>query len=199
MYFVKLSSPKSFTCPNEIPLIALRLNHRIPFDDRLDMKIDLDRIKNIDHCCTGCESSTECCCARYDILISEDEMQQILNIFPLAASYCPNLMQNGELLNVFEDTEDGQIRIDTDENELCVFAYRQKGLIWCALHSVALDLGVPVSQVKPFHCLLWPLAVCEETETVISIQHNALDFPCNRTKNSEVICKSLQETLELLF
>jgi hypothetical protein len=163
------------------------------------MKFDLKKIKSIDHCCTGCRSPAKCCCARYDILISEAEMQRILNIFPLAASYCPNLAKDGEWLNVFEDAEDGQIRIDTDENELCVFAYRQKKLIRCALHSVAVDLKIPVTHVKPFHCLLWPLAVSEGAEPAVSIQENALDFPCNRRRESEHVCASIAETIQLLF
>ena len=143
------------------------------------MKFDFDTIRSIHHECRGCHSKTDCCCASYDIFISEKEMRRILNIFPLLIEYCPNLAKDGEFDNVFEESNDGLIQLDTDENGLCVFAYRQGGIIRCALHSVAIDMGLSIEDVKPFHCLLWPMAVSSGPETVISIQENALDFPCN--------------------
>jgi hypothetical protein len=163
------------------------------------MKFDFDTINAIHHRCRGCRSKSDCCCASYDIFISEAEMQRILNIFPLVIEYCPGLMVDGEFDNVFEESDDGLIRVDTDENGLCVFAYRFEGIIRCALHTVANDTGTPVENVKPFHCLLWPMAVSSGPETVVSIQENALDFPCNRPQQSDFICKSLAETLQVLF
>ena len=163
------------------------------------MKIDFEAIKSIDHFCTGCRSKRECCCASYHIFVSAKEMQRILNIFPLLADYCPGLMVDGEYDNVFEECDDGSIQLDTDENGLCVFAFRQKGLIRCALHAVANDMGLPLQEIKPFHCLLWPMAISPGTETVVSIQENALDFHCNHAKATDQICKSLEKTLQMLF
>jgi hypothetical protein len=164
------------------------------------MKFDFDAIKSIHHHCTGCHSKTDCCCASYDIFISEKEMQRILNIFPQVVEYCPDLMKDGEFDNVFEESDDGLIQLDTDDNGLCVFAYqRQEELVRCALHSVAIDLNLPIEEIKPFHCLLWPMAISSGPESVISIQQNALDFSCNRPQTSDQICKSLEETLQVLF
>jgi hypothetical protein len=163
------------------------------------MKFDLDKIKSIDHHCTGCHSKKKCCCACYDIFVSRTEMQRILHIYPLVAGYCPGLIQNGEFDNVFEEFDDGSIQLDTDENGLCVFAYRQAGIIRCALHTVAIDMDIPVETVKPFHCLLWPMAISPGPEPMVSLQENALDFPCNRPQKSDDICPSLQETLQMLF
>ena len=164
------------------------------------MKFDFDAIKSIHHECTGCHSKTNCCCAGYDIFISEQEMQRILNIFPRVIRYCPDLVKDGELDNVFEESGDGLIQLDTDENGLCVFAYQQQeGVVRCALHSVAIDMDLSVEEIKPFHCLLWPMAVSPGPESVISIQENALDFACNRPQKPDHICKSLEETLQILF
>jgi len=163
------------------------------------MRFDLDAIKSIDHHCTGCRSKKKCCCASYNIFVSKTEMQRILNIFPLAAAYCPGLIKDGEFDNVFEEFDDGSIQIDTDESGLCVFAYRQAGIIRCALHTVAIDMDMPVETVKPFHCLLWPMAISPGSETVVSLQEDALDFPCNRPQKSDTICQSLRDTLQVLF
>ena len=163
------------------------------------MKFDLDTIKSIDHQCTGCRSKKKCCCASYNIFVSETEMQRILNIYPLLAAYCAHLMVDGEFDNVFEESDDGSIRIDTDEDGLCVFAYRQAGMIRCAIHTVATDQGIPLADIKPFHCLLWPLAISSETKNMVTLQENALEFPCNRTNKSGTICQSIQETLQVLF
>ncbi len=54
-------------------------------------------------------------------------------------------MVDGEFDNVFEESNDGLIRVDTDENGLCVFAYRHAGIIRCALHTVANDTGIPLT------------------------------------------------------
>lgn len=163
------------------------------------MKFDYEAIRSIHHDCTGCRSKTDCCCASYHILISREEMQRILNMFPLLAEYCPGLVKDGEFDNVFEESDDGLIQLDTDENGLCVFAYEHEGIVRCALHTAANVMNLPVEQVKPFHCLLWPMAVSPGAETVISIQENALDFPCNRAQQSNRICPSLQETMQMLF
>jgi hypothetical protein len=163
------------------------------------MKFDFNKIKSIHHLCTGCSPDADCCCASYNIFISEEEMQRILNIFPLIIEYCPDLVVDGAFDNVFEESDDGSIQLDTDENGLCVFAYRHEGIIRCALHTVANDTGIPVENLKPFHCLLWPMALSSGSETAVSIQENALDFPCNHLQKSDYICKSLAETLQVLF
>lgn len=165
----------------------------------MEMKFDYESIKSIHHECTGCQSKTDCCCASYDIFISEKEMQRILNIFTRIIEYCPDLMKDGEFDNVFEESEDGLIQLDTDGNGLCVFAYQGGGMVRCALHTVAIDMDLPVEEIKPFHCLLWPMAVSSGSEPVISIQQNAHDFPCNRPQKPDHICESLQETLQILF
>jgi hypothetical protein len=46
---------------------------------------------------------------------------------------------------------------------------------------------------------LWPIAVSSGDETLVSIQENALDFPCNRPRQPDRICESLAETLQVLF
>lgn len=162
-------------------------------------KFDYEAIQSILHQCIGCRSKTDCCCASYHIFISAKEMQRILNLFPLLAQYCPRLLKDGEFDNVFEESDDGLIQIDTDENGLCVFAYEREGMIRCSLHTAAHDLGLPVEKVKPFHCLLWPMAVSPGPEPVISVQENALDFPCNRPQKPDSICPSFQETMNMLF
>ena len=163
------------------------------------MKFDFDAIKSIYHECRGCHSKTDCCCASYNIFISEEEMQRILNIFPLIIGYCPDLVVDGEFDNVFEESDDGLIQLDTDENGLCVFAYRHEEMIRCALHTAANDMGIAIEDIKPFHCLLWPMAVSSGSEPLVSIQENALDFPCNHPQKPDHICQSLEETLQVLF
>ena len=115
--------------------------------DPLDMKIeslavDLDALTMFYHACSGCPQDVFCCCARYDICINTREMERVVAYFPQVARYVPQLMTDDGFDNVFEEIDKDLFRIDTRDDDLCVFAYHQQRETRCALHRVALELSL---------------------------------------------------------
>lgn len=146
----------------------------------------------------GCSDVTKTCCAKYDVCVSEEELNRIIPVLPEAAKFCPHLKTEDGYANVFEESEKGQYSIDTHENDLCVFAYQAaNGLIRCSLHSVELQLGLPLGTVKPAVCILWPLTFSEKGN-VLTLHDDALGCECSspRTKPSSEISPALLETIQ---
>jgi len=123
-------------------------------------------------------------------------------VLPLAAKYVPHIVdEEGELENMFEEEDDGLFSIDTHEDGLCVFAYHKKGETRCALHSVALDLKVPIKAVKPLVCILWPLAVSDEPNPTVDVDAYAYSFHCNHKQppKSAVLSTTIRDTLQSIW
>ncbi len=111
-------------------------------------------------------------------------MARIIGVLPDAAKYRRDLVSGDGYDNVFEKLGSNQYCLDTDEDGLCVFAYVKDNKILCSLHSAALDLGIPVEQVKPAPCLLWPLALSEGKQKVLSVHDDVYEFACNSRKKT---------------
>ncbi len=162
------------------------------------MKLGVDRtaICKIDHACVGQSDVSESCCARYDVTVTTAEMNRIFNALPEAAKLCPHLKTEGGYDNVFEDSEKGLHSIETDEDGLCAFAFREDGLIRCALHAVEIRNGWPLGTVKPAVCILWPLTFSEKGDC-LTLHDDALGCACSspRKKPSNEISPELRETI----
>jgi hypothetical protein len=106
-------------------------------------------------------------------------MQRVVAYLPQAAVYCPQLNTPDGFDNVFEQIGRDLFRIDTTDDGLCVFAYHHHRETRCALHSIALDLNLPINAIKPETCLLWPLALSEKAPYTLSVDEDAFHFKCN--------------------
>jgi hypothetical protein len=161
--------------------------------------VDLKTIRTIDHECVGVSEVSKCCCARYDVCVTSAELKKIIAVLPEAAKFCPHLMIRGGYASVFDGAENGLHAIDTHENGLCVFAFKNKGLIRCALHAVELSHGWPLGTLKPKMCVLWPLTFAEDGRT-LTLHDGALDCACSspRKKPSKHISPALLETIEIM-
>ena len=150
--------------------------------------------------CTGCARGERCCCSSYEVCATAAEVKRIIRVLPEAAKYCPHLLTAGGYDNVFEEEEPGLFSIDTNEDGLCLFAYRSDGQIRCSLHTVALTLGLPLEQVKPKVCLLWPMHFSDGDE-VLGIINDALLFLCNTRKasGSRTLSPGFVEAIELVY
>ena len=145
------------------------------------IRVDFDALFSIRHGCRpelcGAEGS---CCARYEICVEPEEVERVVGFMPGAARYAPGLLSGGRYMNVFDETEDGLVALDRDEDGLCVFAYRSPaGPVLCALHTSALELGIPAHNAKPRCCVLWPLALGDGKVPLLSVDEDAFAFPCN--------------------
>ena len=143
--------------------------------------VDLESLPSLDHACDGCrgKEAAKSCCATYEVCISHKEMEAIVGVLPEISKTCPQLKDGDEFQNVFEETDDGFLSLDTTEDGLCVFAYQIDQEVRCGVHSAALRLNLPIEDVKPAVCILWPLSVSEDAPQRLSIADDALDFHCN--------------------
>lgn len=171
------------------------MRYEIPKSD--PVIVDRKAVCSIDHACQGCADVSRSCCAKYDVTVTADEVDRINGVLPEAAKFCQSLKVENGYANVFEETEDGQYSIDTDEDDLCVFAYRSEGLIRCALHSVEKSMGLSLGAVKPAVCILYPLTFLDDGKT-LTLHDDALGCSCStpRKEPSDHISPEIQTIID---
>lgn len=148
---------------------------------RSSVEVDLEALVLLENRCTGCSPGAKCCCSSYEVCVTPAEVKRIIRVLPEAAKLCPHLLAVGGYDNVFEEEGPGLFSIDTNDDGLCLFAYWSNNRTHCSLHTVALMLGLPLEQVKPKVCILWPLHFSEGDE-VLSTISDAFQFSCNVRK-----------------
>jgi hypothetical protein len=143
--------------------------------------VELASLAGLSHRCRPrlCRRS-RFCCAAYEVEVDEGELATIVGLLPEAGRYAPALWSGNGWANVFEEGEGGLYTLDSDEEGLCVFAYRRSsGGRRCALHTAAQDLGLSPYRAKPRCCALWPLALWETSTPVLGLHEDIFSFPCN--------------------
>jgi len=164
------------------------------------VEIDIGSLLLLENRCRGCARGERCCCSSYEVCVTTAEINRIIKVLPQAARYCPHLLSRGGYDNVFEEEEPGLYSIDTTEDGLCLFAYWSRNRTQCSLHTVSMELGLPLEQVKPKVCVLWPLHFSEGRE-VLSLIDDALTFSCNRRKptGSRMLSPGFAEAIERVY
>lgn len=159
--------------------------------------IDIAAIARINFGCVGCTTCHGCCCSAFEVCVTEAEMERIVGVMPEVNALRERVGQDTSDGNDFEETDSGLLALETDDDGLCIFAYRADGFIRCALHSVALELGVPPVDVKPLACTLWPLAISGGRRKILTADACAPEFHCvsTPTSNAPRLCIAAQETL----
>jgi hypothetical protein len=177
-----------------------RRKKRTPQLRRSSVEVNIESLLSLENRCIGCARGERCCCSSYEVCITTAEVKRIIKVMPEAARFCPHLLTDGGYDNVFDEEEPGLFSIDTTENGLCLFAYWSHHRIHCSLHTVAVALGVPLSEVKPKVCLLWPMHF-SEGEEVLGMINDAFLFNCNSRKAPDSRCLSpgFIEAIELVY
>jgi len=177
-----------------------RRSGRPPQHQRSSVEVDVESILSLENRCPGCARGQKCCCSSYEVCVTAAEMKRIIRYMPEAAKYCPHLLAEGGYDNVFEEEEHGLFSIDTTEDGLCVFAYWSKNRTYCSLHTVATALDLPLQQVKPKVCMLWPLHFSDGDE-VLALISDAFEFSCNARKphGSRGISTGFIEAIEMVY
>jgi hypothetical protein len=155
-----------------------RRQRRFEQHQRSSVEVDIESLLLLENRCNGCAKGERCCCSSYEVCVTTAELKRIIKVLPEAAKFCPHLLTPGGYDNVFEEEEPGLFSIDTNEDGLCLFAYWSNHRIQCSLHTVAVTLGLPLEQVKPKVCLLWPMHF-SEGEEVLAMINDAFLFNCN--------------------
>ncbi len=167
------------------------------------MTVEMAQIASLSHGCDGCKGkdAKRSCCATYEVCITPDEMEAIVGVLPEVSEFCPDLKDGDNYQNVFEETDDGLVSLDTTEDGLCVFAYQSEDEIRCGLHSAAEHLQVPLEQVKPAVCMLWPLSISDDEPWQLSIAEDALAFHCNTRcePKQPIIQPAFIDTIEQVY
>ncbi len=177
-----------------------RRRKRPPQHQRSSVEVDVESLVGLENHCDGCAGGGKCCCSSYEVCATTAELKRIIKVLPEAARYCPHLLTAGGYDNVFEEEEPGLFSIDTDEDGLCLFAYRSEHRVHCSLHTVAVELGLPLEQVKPKVCMLWPMHFSDGDE-VLGMINDAFLFSCNARKapGSRSLSPGFVETIELVY
>ncbi len=172
----------------------------MPQHQRSSVEVDVESLLSLENRCIGCARGERCCCSSYEVCVTNAELKRIIKVLPEAAKLCPHLLTVGGYDNVFEEEEPGLYSIDTNEDGLCLFAYWSRRRIHCALHTVAMNLGMPIEQVKPKVCLLWPLHFSEGDE-VLAIINDAFLFNCNVRKapDSGSLSPGFVEAIDMVY
>jgi len=175
-------------------------DHKPPQHQRSCVDVDVESLLGIENRCNGCNRGEKCCCSSYEVCVTAAEVKRIIKYLPEAAKLCPHLLTVGGYDNVFEPEEPGLFSIDTTEDGLCLFAYRSAHGIYCSLHTVAMTLGLPLAEVKPKVCLLWPMHFSDGDE-VLAIIDDAFDFRCNvrKAQGTRSLSPGFIEVLEQVY
>ena len=173
---------------------------RPPEHQRSSVDVDVESLLSLENRCNGCAKDEKCCCASYEVCVTAAEIKRIIRVLPEAAKLCPHLLSAQGYDNVFEQEEPGLFSIDTNENGLCLFAYWSDNRTHCSLHTAAMTLGLPLEQVKPKVCLLWPMHFSEGDE-VLAMISDAFLFKCNVRKapGSRSLSQGFVKTIERVY
>ncbi len=152
-----------------------------------NVKVDLKSLISIKHKCDpGICREKISCCADYEVCMEKKEVDKIIAHTPGAAEFAPQLKANGSYNNVFDETDDNLITIDVDEDNQCLFSWRNSnGEVLCSLHSHAIKSNLSFYDTKPESCCLWPLAVYDGSPKILTVQDDAFNFDCNEKRKPE--------------
>ena len=147
------------------------------------IRVDVDALRALAHLCDPMTCRhVKCCCKSYEILVDRSEERTVVGMMKEAARYTPTLVEDGEFADPIEDVF-GDACLATHEDGTCVFAFHtSEGAVRCSLHAAAIDLGLPPAEVKPKACTLWPLFLDESPPPLLTVQEDALAFPCNTVR-----------------
>jgi hypothetical protein len=161
------------------------------------IQVDLDAVSQLAHDCQPalCSAASSCCSA-YEITISESEMPALVGSMAVASKYATHLSPSD---NILEEVDNRRLALETNEDGLCLFAYRNSNTMLCSLHSAALEMGLPPHKVKPTSCSLWPLALCEGKPPLLTVQDDAYDFPCNKKNKGNGLHSGVVEIIQSIL
>lgn len=164
------------------------------------VEVDLASLVAVGNSCPGCRKGEPSCCSTFDVCVTTAEMERIIRVLPEASKYAPQLQSREGFENVFDEAGRGLYSLDTDEDGVCVFAYWVEGRNRCSLHSAAVALGMTLRDVKPKHCMLWPIHVSEGNET-LAIPGEVVRFRCNTRaqKGSRRVSPALLDAIDKVY
>lgn len=110
----------------------------------------------------GRAKKTDSCCMEYEVEITPRERARIeaheKEVLDYLRQRDPKRIGNRRSLKGF--FEDDYTITLAKEKGRCAFSFRdENGQLWCGLHAMALEQGMPIEAIKPMACILFPLVV----------------------------------------
>lgn len=108
------------------------------------------------------EAGIESCCREYEVEITPAERDRIVahsaEVIEFFSHHDPQRVSPHREISSFF-VEGNTIELGKEDGR-CAFSYRDAGgRLWCGLHSLALQKGLPLEALKPIACILFPLVV----------------------------------------
>lgn len=166
--------------------------------------VDVPALMKLKHYCDPnlCKNGRYCC-AQYEITLDKADMKRAIGLMPEAAKFAPEVGEDGEFENPFDKVEPGRWSMDCHEDSgACAFSFRDKqGCGWCSLHAAALANDLDPYAEKPEVCTMWPLAITESGQKVLSIQDDVYSFPCawKRRGKPKGLYPDIADNVEAIF
>jgi hypothetical protein len=163
----------------------------------------------------GRESEVESCCQEYDVEITPAERDRIVahagDVVEFLAANDPKRVKPGRQIDSF--FKERNIIELAKEDGRCAFSYRDStGQLWCGLHSLALEKGMPLEAIKPIACILFPLVVCRfengdtlltstssETEQLFDGAKESNKLPCLKLQTADPMFMECRTAIEVAF
>ena len=85
---------------------------------------------------------------------------------------------------------------------MCIFASKISGDYSCAIHSAALEMEIPLHELKPLDCIQFPLAVLKEEGATKLVFQEAPEFnhlPCLNQKSPKKMYHDLKDSIVALL
>lgn len=163
------------------------------------ISVDIDALRSIKYKCDpSLCAGQKSCCASYQICMSEKEMNRMIPHLSDASKYAKHIKDGDEYVSLFDEDED-DILLETDDNWQCLLGWKDKDCrLLCSLHTHAIDNNLNYYDIKPKSCCLWPLAANDEN-TVLTIQEDAIDFPCIEKKDDKTIDPEVASIIENIY
>jgi hypothetical protein len=163
------------------------------------IEVDDEALFGLAHCCEPERHGSLCvCCRTYEVNVDRDEIPLLDGCVALAIA---DGLVASEHANLFDEMDDGEMALDTDEEGQCLMAVPQpNGSCYCALHTMAMGHGLEPYTHKPRACTRWPVAASSDGKA-LRVTPDALEFPCNRKRRGHPkrLHQGIAEILDLLY
>jgi Fe-S-cluster containining protein len=119
------------------------------------------------------------CCVGLAVEVSKREVRAIDSLMDELARIVPALRDDDGYASVFVAEEPPDLLIESDDDGACPFLYRTKKNALCSIHSLALETGRHVPDVKPAACRHWPVMLERDGDDVrVTLQPHAVTIGC---------------------
>jgi Protein of unknown function (DUF3109) len=157
----------------------------------------------------------ESCCEEYFVEVTAEEREKIFahagDVVELLSRKDPaRVKSDRDIASFFDDRNSIEL---VKEDSRCAFSYRDDaGQLWCGLHSLALEKGLPIESIKPITCILFPLVVfrfengdmlltatSEEVERMFANPKESLKLPCLLHQAGDPMYVECRSAIEIAF